>query len=314
MAKIIRWIIALAVVIGAALAVAVRVLPPAGSVQVTVPPRSSAREIARIFKKNDIIWSETMLLAWATITRDINHFKAGVYRVSPRATIFSLTKRLASGESRLYRTTIPEGFTAEQIADLLARTGLADREKFLRLVRERQCEGYLFPETYYLEPYLGEGKIIDLMTAEFHRAVTPAMLESARGMNMTELQLVTMASLVEKEAVKPEERPLIAGVFYNRLRKHWYLESCATVQCALGVHKARLSIKDTRVDSPYNTYRHLGLPPGPICNPGAASLRAAAYPATTDEMFFVASDSGTHIFSQYFRQHVRNKRAVKHAR
>ncbi|MGA2091073.1 MAG: endolytic transglycosylase MltG [Endomicrobiales bacterium] len=312
MAKIIRWITIGAVVCAVVCAVVLEVLPPASSVKVAIPPRSSAREIARIFKKSDIIWSETMLLVWAKLSGNIGHFKAGVYLVSPRITIFSLTKRLASGESRLYRTTIPEGFTAEQIADLLARTALADRAKFLQLVRQRQCEGYLFPQTYYLEPYLGEEKIIDLMTAEFHRVVTPAMLEDARRINLTERQLVTLASIVEKEAVKPEERALIAGVFLNRLRKHWYLESCATVQYAMGIHKAKLSIKDTRYDSPYNTYRHFGLPPGPICNPGAASLRAAANPATTEDMFFVASDSGTHLFSQYFRQHVHNKRAVKH--
>ncbi len=287
---------------------------PAGPVTVTVPPRSSAREIARILKKNSIISSETLFLAWAKIAGDINHLKAGVYQLSPRSTVFSLTKRLASGESRLFRTTVPEGFTAEQIADLLARTGVADRDKFMQLVRERESEGYLFPQTYFLEPYLGEAKIIDSMTAEFRRALTPAMLENARRMHMTERQLVTLASLVEKEAVKPEERALIAGVFCNRLRKHWYLESCATVQYALGVHKTKLSIKDTHTDSPYNTYRHYGLPPGPICNPGAASLQAAAYPATTEEMFFVASDSGTHIFSQYFRQHLINKRAQKHSR
>ena len=191
---------------------------------------------------------------------------------------------------------------------------LVDRAVFLRLVAERKCEGYLFPQTYYLEPYLGEGRIIDIMTAQFRAAVTPEMLESARRMKMTERDLVIMASLVEKEAVRPEERPVIAGVFYNRLRKRWLLESCATIQYARGTRAERLSVQDTRIDSPYNTYRNYGLPPGPICNPGAAALRAAAFPAKTDDMFFVAASSGTHVFSQYYAQHLRNKRAVNHAR
>jgi UPF0755 protein len=110
--------------------------------------------------------------------------------------------------------------------------------------------------------------------------------------------------LVEREAQAPQERPLIAGVFYNRLRKHWYLESCATVEYALGAWKPHLTYKDLQVVSPYNTYRHPGLPPGPICNPGAAALNAAAHPAETDMMFFVADGQGTHRFSRYYNEHL----------
>jgi UPF0755 protein len=125
---------------------------------------------------------------------------------------------------------------------------------------------------------------------------------------------VILASIIEKEAVRADERALIAGVFYNRLKKGWYMESCATVQYSLGGHKPALSYKDTRVNSPYNTYRCYGLPPGPICSPGRDSINAALYPAKTEDMFFVAASSGTHLFSQYFSEHINNKIKQKKAR
>jgi len=130
------------------------------------------------------------------------------------------------------------------------------------------------------------------------------MTAQAKALHLSYAQIVTLASLVEKEARAPQERPLIAGVFYNRLRKHWRLESCATVEYALGTWKPQLTYKDLDVQSPYNTYRHFGLPPGPICNPGAASLEAAAHPAPTDMMFFVADGQGTHRFSRYYKEHL----------
>jgi len=119
-----------------------------------------------------------------------------------------------------------------------------------------------------------------------------------------ELPPMPLASIVEREARAPQERPLIAGVFINRLKKHWYLESCATVEYALGAWKPHLTYKDLDVKSPYNTYRHPGLPPGPICNPGAAALEAAAHPAQTDMMFFVSDGQGTHRFSRYYQEHL----------
>jgi conserved hypothetical protein, YceG family len=126
-------------------------------------------------------------------------------------------------------------------------------------------------------------------------------------MKMSEREVVTLASIIEQEAAKAEEQPLVSAVFHNRLKKRWFLESCATVQFAIGKHKEKLSLKDTQVRHPYNTYRNYGLPPGPICNPGAGALRAALHPAETDAMFFVASSSGTHMFSRYFSDHLKNK-------
>ena len=119
--------------------------------------------------------------------------------------------------------------------------------------------------------------------------------------------VITLASIIEKEAGGTDEMPFVSAVFHNRLKKNWYLESCATVLYALGKHKDKLLFKDLQVKSPYNTYRHRGLPPGPICNPGKESLKAALYPAETDDMFFVAQGSGAHSFSRYYRDHLKNK-------
>jgi UPF0755 protein len=281
---------------------------PAKPVSVTLPAGASASDVAAILSEADIISSRVVFLLAARITGDANHLKAGTYLLAPRSSVLKIVRQIASGKARYVRVTVPEGFTSRQIAELLAAQRLADRERFLTLVNERRLEGYLFPQTYFIGPGSSEEEIIGKMTREFRRNFTETLSRRAQELNMSEPDVLTMASIVEKEAVRQEERPLIAGVFYNRLKKHWYLESCATVQFALGEHKARLTLNDVRVNSPYNTYRHFGLPPGPICSPGLASIKAALYPAETDDMFFVAASSGAHVFSRYFSEHVRNKR------
>jgi UPF0755 protein len=184
-------------------------------------------------------------------------------------------------------------------------------QDFVSYAQKNALEGRLFPETYYFAINMKPKDVADKMIAEFNKHFTAEIADMARRSMLGEKGILTLASIVEKEAVRPEERALIAGVFINRLRKRWYLESCATVQYALGEHKARLTFKDIQVDSPYNTYRHLGLPPAPICNPGMASLQASLNPAKTDDMFFVAADSGTHVFSRYFSEHLKSKREIK---
>jgi UPF0755 protein len=145
------------------------------------------------------------------------------------------------------------------------------------------------------------------MVSQFRKNFTVEMEQRTVQLKMKESSIVTLASIIEKEAVLASERPLISAVFHNRLKKHWYLESCASVLYALGEHKKSLTFKDLKVDSPYNTYKYYGLPPGPICNPGLSSIKAALYPETSDDMFFVVSSSGSHSFSRYFSEHLKNK-------
>jgi UPF0755 protein len=284
------------------------VLLPTGTVTVVIPEGSSTGEIAAILSKSGVVSSRLFFLGVARVTGNAKRLKAGTYLISPRSSVFGVLKTLSEGRAVYVTVTIPEGFTVQQTADVLARKKIiADRDAFLALVKEKELEGYLFPETYYFEEHTPLERVLEKFTAEFWQHFTPDMEARARELKMSVRQVLTLASMVEHEAVRPEERPQIAGVFHNRLKKRWYLESCATVQYALGTHKAKLTLKDLAVRSPYNTYRHRGLPPGPICNPGLASINAALHPAETNDMFFVASSSGAHTFSRYFSDHIRSK-------
>ncbi|MHB9154726.1 MAG: endolytic transglycosylase MltG [Endomicrobiales bacterium] len=306
-----KWLAAaFAVVCVAVLAAWWLGLPPA-PVMVTIPRGAPARKIAAELKKAGVISSERLFVTLLTVSGLSTEVKAGSYSLSPRLSMFTIMRMLRYGQARYARVTVPEGFTAAQVAALLASQGVTDPAEFLGLVARQKCEGYLFPETYFFEPGTAAEKVVARMTDEFRRRFTPLMQQRARELKMDERDIVTLASIIEKEAVRGDERPLISGVFHNRLKKRWYLESCATVQYALGAHKPRLTFKDVRVNSPYNTYRRYGLPPGPICNPGAASLKAALFPVETDDMFFVASSSGAHAFSRYFGEHLKNKNRQK---
>jgi UPF0755 protein len=168
-------------------------------------------------------------------------------------------------------------------------------------------EGYLYPDTYRITTQATEEEIVNMMLARFAREMTTEFREQARAQGLTLHQAVTLASLVEREAQKDAERPRVAAVFLNRLKKGWKLESCATIQYILGEPKARLLNKDLQIDSPYNTYRNYGLPPGPIAAPGRASLQAAVNPADEGYMFFVVAEDGRHIFSRTLQEHNRHK-------
>jgi UPF0755 protein len=167
------------------------------------------------------------------------------------------------------------------------------------------------PETYFVSQNSKEESMIKILRDEFDKKVTAEMYERAKQMGIPMKNIITMASIVEKESMKPEERAVIAGIFYNRLKMKIRLESCATVLYAMGVNKPNLSIADTKYPSPYNTYLHYGLPPGPITNPGIESIKAALYPVSTDNLFFVAIGGGQHLFSPNLEQHVRNKVEAK---
>ena len=281
---------------------------PSAVFMVTIPPGASARQAAGILAESGVIASPrafTFLLSASGMARRL---KAGTYRIPARSSVFGVLNMITRGKSQVARVTIPEGFNARQVAGRLHALNVADEAAFLNFVSERNLEGYLYPDTYYFEPRSPADKVAGVMTREFWRQFAELKKSRPDGKNiLSDKEIVILASIIEKEAVLPEERPLVAAVFINRLNKHWYLESCATVLCALGTHKDKLTYKDLKVDSPYNTYRHYGLPPGPICNPGKESLKAALYPAETDDMFFVAQGSGAHSFSRYYRDHLKNK-------
>lgn len=262
----------------------------------------SAQEVARDLRDNGLLRHRVSFLIWAKLF-GAKRIHAGVYELSTRSTGLSLYRQFVKGPP-LVKVTFPEGWMASQMAAQLETQGICRAKEFLDLVRQGKHEGYLFPDTYFFEQETSPRRIIDRLLARFQEVVPQDMDASAKALGLKSEEVVTLASLVEKEARVSHERALIAGVFINRLRKKMYLESCATVEFALGAWKPRILYKDLQVNSPYNTYRHPGLPPGPICNPGLSSLEAALHPATTDMLFFVADGQGSHRFSRYYKDHL----------
>ncbi len=283
-----------------------------------IPAGASLREIAARLKETGLIRSPLAFVVAARLRGLSSRLQHGEYSLSPALSPLEIMDRLARGEVVLHRVTIPEGFTAAQVAGALAAAGLAERETFLRLVRTEgrtfpfaflegraNLEGFLFPETYYFPRGLPARQIAHTMLARFDERVTPSLRQAAKAQGVSLAEAVVIASLVERETKLAAERPVVAGVVYNRLRRGWRLEIDATVLFALDRHTARLTAADLHVDSPYNTYRYPGLPPGPISNPGLAALEAAVRPAATPYLFYVLRPDGSHEFSRTLAEHQR---------
>ena len=256
--------------------------------------------------------------------------EAGYYQLRPNMSIEEMVEALQHGQPEEALLTIPEGWRAEEIAELLEERGLTDAQEFMQLVREDRfnhdflssrpqgvsLEGYLFPDTYRIGQGFGAEEMITLLLDNFGRRFTEEMREEAVAQGLTIHQVVTLASLVEREAKIDQERPIIASVYLNRWRAGWLLESDATAQYALGYQeesgqwwKSPVTLEEMKaVDSPYNTYLYPGLPPGPICNPGLASIQAVLEPAQTNYMFLYHKGDGSHAFAETYEEHLENQR------
>ncbi len=257
---------------------------------------------------------------------------AGEYELYPAMRPSEILAIFSAGRTRPGpMVTIPEGWRSEEIAERLASRGIAPAGRFLEVVRRGRSdlpalssrpagaslEGYLFPDTYSYDPRTDAESMAERMVRQFDQRFTAEMWERSAALGMSVHQVVTLASIIEREAVLPDERQLMAGVFYNRLREGIPLQTDPTVQFAVatadpesqkryGWWKSSLTPQDLAVDSPYNTYGHPGLPPGPICSPGLASLRAAVEPAVTDYLYFVARPDGSHAFARTLQEHNEN--------
>jgi UPF0755 protein len=241
--------------------------------------------------------------------------QAGEYRVSAALPPLELLERIAAGRVATYEVVLPEGLTAVEIGERLAEAQLVDASEFLAAVRDASLaaelgipaeglEGYLFPETYRLPRGLSGREVARVMVEQFHRAWRQIDAE-ARRLGLDKHEAVILASIVEKETGAAQERPLIASVFANRLERGMRLESDPTTIYGIPDFDGNLRRRDLEnADNPYNTYQHAGLPPGPIANPGLQALRAVAYPAESDYLFFVSRNDGTHVFSATYREHV----------
>ncbi len=272
----------------------------------------SARRISYLLEEENIISSSRFFLLYMKITGDAGNILAGVYRLRENMRFSSLRRKLTTGPNVLIRVSIPEGFTAEQIAARLYREGVIDsREEFMEYVLDRNLRGFLFPDTYDFFPGESIRSVAGKMRARFQAEFTDEYRSRAEELGMSVSEVITLASIIEREARVPEERTVISGVFHRRLRKRMYLESCATVQFALGEHRDRLTYADLEIDSPYNTYRRFGLPPTPICSPGSESIKAALYPDDSGYLFFFALEDGSHEFSKTYREHLNKQMLLR---
>jgi UPF0755 protein len=277
--------------------------------KITIQKGMSSRQVAGLLAGKKIIASKryfSLLLSLKGMNKKI---KAGIFELNSGMSTREIIDILIGGKVFYIKATIPEGFTAKQIAQLLVEKNFfSSTDKFMQMVKERNLEGYLFPETYFILPGTKEEEIIKMMTCQFFKIFTLQMKMRMKKFNFNQDEVIILASLIEKEAKDEKERNLISAVFHNRLKKHWRLESCASVRYVLDKWDTPLIYKDLEVNSPYNTYRYYGLPVGSVCNPGLASLKAALYPAESDLMFFVAKGDGTHRFSKYYKEHLFKKR------
>jgi UPF0755 protein len=281
---------------------------------VEVPPGASLGEVSRQLADAGLLRSARAFEALARWRGAARSLRAGEYELSPSLGAAEVLDHLVRGLVRMHRVALPEGLTAAEIAARLEEQGLAEAEAFLRVVRDRETaealgiegeglEGFLFPETYHFARGLAPFEIARAMVAQF-QAVWSEIEPEARELGLSMGEIVTLASLVEKETGAPEERPLIAAVFHNRLRRSMRLETDPSVIYGIADFDGRLRrvhLEDEH--NPYNTYRIPGLPPGPIASPGAAALRAVVRPAESDHLFFVSRNDGTHVFSRTYREH-----------
>lgn len=306
---------------------------PAGpAVTVTIEKGMGSSQIADLLEEKGIIKNGLFFKGYLKWVQEGSSFKAGTYNVSPGDSYDTLISRMNAGDVVKEDTvvfTIPEGYTATQVADKLAEAWNRKAEVFLQLIDSgagleavgtlgipenkelrHRLEGYLFPETYELAKDSTPQEVIEAMLEQLVKKLDtiPEWKAKLANRGLTLHELMTVASLVEREVVVNEERPLVAGIIYNRLDKGQKLEIDATVQYLLDKQKERLYEKDLKVDSPYNTYKQEGLPPGPISSPGLASIEAALTPEVSEYFFYVTKKDGSqaHLFAKTYKEHLAN--------
>lgn len=316
------------VVIFLSLGVGLFMISPAGregrDQVIVIKEGQTLREVANELEERTIISSKTLFLLWAKIMGYGRQIKSGEYVLNSAMPPVRIFEKLTKGMILTHPITIPEGFTREQIARLLAAKGLVEENRFLSLTNapsllERlgipgpSMEGYLYPDTYHFGRGISELSIIETMVKRFWQLVGPLKrrIEEA---GMTLKDVITLASIVEKETGLGEERPIIASVFLNRLKRGMRLESDPTVIYGIEDFNGNLTRRDLARRTPYNTYVVKGLPPGPIANPGLESIMAVLYPAETDYLYFVSRNDGSHHFSKTLAEHNRAVRLYQKKR
>lgn len=295
-------------------------------VQINIPKGASSSEIAKILMDNNLIKNELIFRILTKYEKMDGKFKAGKYILNNGMTPEEIMEKLVAGgvAKDSITFTVPEGFELEQIAERLEEMNIANKDTFLELTskasnfsteyefligvpEELSLEGYLYPDTYQVYIDASEKDIIRKMLNRFDNLYTDEIKAKAKELNLDLNQVITLASIIEREGRADEEREIISAVFHNRLKSGMMLQSCATVQYILGERKPVLSNEDISIESPYNTYINQGLPPGPIASPGIKSIEAAVNPANVNYMYFVFNEdeTGTHTFSVTYDEHLK---------
>ena len=293
-------------------------------VVIDIPKGTSFKQVAKLLEEKGLIRSKEAFTVLAWYKKEAGLIKAGEYKLSPSMTPQKILEILVSGKVVQHLVTIPEGYNMFQIGDLLARANLVKKEAYMAAVtdkdllkqlniKEETAEGYLFPDSYFLPKGVSAKDIVKNFVSRFWDVwINNKFGNRAKEIGVTIHEVVTLASIVELEAAVQEEKPIIASVFWNRLKKGMPLQADPTVKYGIMVErrikKRRLTWKDLRKATPYNTYTRYGLPKGPVCNPGLLSLRAVLYPKKTQYLYFVSKGNRTHYFSKTLKEH---NRAVK---
>ena len=302
---------------------------PSGQTFVMLRPGYSTRRIAAELKSSGLIRSEQAFILWHYLHRG-RSLKAGEYRFDKSRNMIDVHNRLARGDVYFRTVVVPEGFTMFDIARAIETAGLGPAEDFLKVAQSDTAliadfapnapclEGYLFPDTYQFSRMMTMDEMAAAMVKQFRQVANQIGLIQAQESTPSEElhRTVTMASIIEKETAVAEERPLVASVYYNRLEKRIALDADPSIiyaELLAGAYTGALHHDDMRFNSPYNTYTHTGLPPGPIANPGKSALEAAMHPAQSDYYYFVADAAGHHRFARTMEEHDRNVASYRRA-
>ncbi len=294
----------------------------ADTVSILIEPGDSMARVVAKMNQANLIRGGTSLLLLSKILGQDKHIQTGRYDFQKGMSLYSIMRKLDHGEVTLRQVTIPEGLTIREIAGILHRGLEIDSAQFVGLATDRKfagslgihadnLEGYLFPDTYRFSWETTPDQAIGILVRQFQKTFDDSLRQRAEEIGFSVAKTVTLASMIEAEARDGQERNLISAVYHNRLRLGMLLQCDPTVAYALPDLDRPLLLDDLEVDSPYNTYKHPGLPPGPICNPGKASILAALYPADVDYLYFVARGDGTHVFSTTLRQHNNAKLRIR---
>ena len=295
------------------------------SFRVVVKEGSGIYTVLNTMKNNGEIKNIWVIKKYLKDNNMLLNINSGTYKIKSNSSLDEFIEQLNKGiDEDTIKVTIPEGYDIDKIALLLEKKGIIKKEDFIKKCREYKkpkyindtnkrkyvLEGYIFPDTYNLKKNMNGNKVLSIMYGRFEKAM--ADLKNSYNIKDEELdKIITLASIVEREAEVNEERGKVASVFHNRIKKGMKMESCATVLYAMGKHKDKLYYKDLEISSPYNTYKTIGLPPGPICNPGIESIEATIKPEETNYLYFVSNNNGTHFFTDNYVEFLKVKKTTQ---